>query len=1003
MPERASEKVGGRYTFRGKGGILIDSDGEPGGQGVFPIFAVLNLDFFYRCDAMRARVLAGVALLVLLSWSSRGVRGEQLPSDPRILTGELSNGVKWMYRQHDNPPGKLSLMFHVRSGSLMEKDSQRGLAHFMEHMVFNGSEHFPPGELIPYFESIGMEFGGDINAFTSFDQTAFMIFLPNTELEQIDKALMVLSDQAFRASLLESEIDKERGVILAEKRAGQSAGQRLRDKLWPQIFAGSRFAERMVIGTEEVISSAPRSEFVDYYRTWFRPERLTVFIVGDADPEPVLPLVEQWFGQYQPELPARPAPGAQFKPFTEQRAMVATDPDYERCQVSMFNLLPKRTPATTVSRMREELVENIGQWIIGRRLSERVKKGEAGYHNASGGVMDFFGEATLVLGMADGEPDQWERMLEELVVEISRARQYGFTQRELELAKAELMAGAENAVKSEATRNARGIIMEMVQAVNKGEPLMSAEQELELFQRLLPTIELPEVSGMFERDFAPGTFAYAMQMPEKAEYAVPTAEQLLATARAALARQIEPPKNEQRSTQLLESEPRPGQVIESNTDEELQVTNLLLDNGVRVHHRFMDYKKNLVLVSISLGGARLEETAANAGVTEVAALAFNQPSTKRLTSTEITDILTGKTVDLRAEFRERDSLDILVSGSPEDLETGLQLAYVLLTEGRIEEPAFKQWVETSLQGYERYSKSPQFAVFKEYLDLVSNGDPRFTMKDPERIKAQTLECAQSWLEHLCREAPIEVAVVGELKLADALPLVEKYLGSLPRRNASAARLDPLRKLARGVGPLVRRVEVETITPQAMVLCGFVGSSAKELQDTRALELAAKTLDSRLIERVREELGLVYSIGVQVQASEVFDDFGAFLTGAPCAPDKADELVGEIEALFEKFAAEGPTDDELANAKKQILNNLDTRTKEPSYWWGELQYLDLHKLKLDNFKKMGEAYEAFTREQVLDAFRKYYQPQRQYRIIAVPVQVAKPSDATEEKAEVPAAP
>ena len=226
-----------------------------------------------------------------------------LPEDPRVLHGKLDNGVHWMYRQHDNPPGKMALKVHVRTGSLNETDDQRGLAHFLEHMAFNGTEHFPPGKLVPYFESIGMQFGAHLNASTSFDQTIYMLFTPNTDIEQIDKALMVLSDYTFRDSLLDVEIDKERGIILEESRSGKNAFQRIRDKLWPDLFAGSRFATRLPIGDEGVIAKAPRKEFEEYYRRWYRPENITVTLVGDAPPDKIVPLIGKWFGEYKAPAP----------------------------------------------------------------------------------------------------------------------------------------------------------------------------------------------------------------------------------------------------------------------------------------------------------------------------------------------------------------------------------------------------------------------------------------------------------------------------------------------------------------------------------------------------------------------------------------------------------------------------------------------------------------------------------------------------------------------------
>ena len=912
-----------------------------------------------------------------------GLAEEKLPGDPRVLTGKLDNGVRWMYRRHANPPGKMALMMHIATGSLNEKDSQRGLAHFIEHMAFNGSENFAPGELIPYFESIGMEFGGDINAFTSFDQTAYMIFLPDTTTGQIDKALMVLSDQAFRLLLLEEEIDKERGVILAEKRAGLSAEQRIRDKLWPQVFAGSRFAQRMPIGLEEVIEKAPREEFVDYFRTWYRPEAVTVMLVGDADPEPIIPLIEKWFGKYRAEAPARPAASPEFKLFTEQRGIVVTDPEYARCRISMYKLLPGRPATTTVAHARRDLIESIATWIIGRRFEERIKKGEASFIDAGAGVQNFFHDAVLVAAECSGEPEKWEKMLAELVEEVARARQYGFTEREFELAKRDLLAEARRAVKTEETRNARGLLFEMNSAVNNGEPLLSAQQQLDLLEKLLPGIELAEVSASFAESFAPGAFAYVVTMPEKKDVAVPDQQQVLAAARAALARKVSPPEGAGEIAKLLEAEPQPGSVVEHGSDAELEVNHYWLSNGLRVHQRYMDYKKDYIHVAIALAGGRIEETRANAGITEVASLVFNQPATGRLDSSAITDVMTGRNITLSPQLTG-DALVLHLRGSPEDLEIGLRLVHALLTDGRIEQSAFDNWKQRTIQRLKMYEKFPQFAAVRRFRELISGDDPRLTSMTIERVEAQSLSAAQAWLERLARQAPIEVAVVGEMSAEQVMPLVLRYLGSLPPRPRSAAYLDPLRTVKRPAGPLSAEVEVKTITPQAMVIAGFVGCEATAYDDVRALELASKTLDSRLIKRIREELSLVYSIGVHNAPANVYRDAGVFLSGAPCAPNTPEQVIAELSAIFADFAQQGPSEQELANARKQVLNHLDTQVKEPDYWVNVLVGLDLHGVDLAQVKRHHEAYENFTREKVREVFAHYYVPERTFQVIAVPV-------------------
>jgi len=942
-----------------------------------------------------------MALATLGVWARAAA--EDLPHDERVIVGKLANGATWMYRQHDNPPGKMALMVHVGTGSLNETDAQRGLAHFLEHMAFNGSEHFPPGALIPYFESIGMEFGADLNAFTSFEQTSYMIFLPSTDVEQVDKALMVLSDQVFRALLLPEEIDKERGVILAEKRAGMSAQQRIRDKLWPELYAGSRFGERMPIGVEEVISGAPPAEFVSYYRTWYRPERVTLMMVGDAPHTPYLASIEKWFGQYRPEAPALADRGAQFRLFAGPRAIVVTDPEYAQCQVALYNIEPGRPPTTTVEQARTELVEELGSWIVGRRFRERVQQGVASYHSAGVSISDFFNEALQASGTARGEPDKWEAMLEELITEIGRARDHGFTQREFELAKAEMVAEAERAVRTESTRNARALLMQMNRCVNEREPLLSARQELELIQRLLPTIELAEVSEAFARHFAPQTFAYVLTMPEKEGVSVPAREQVLAAARAALARKMPPPQEEQRATEVLAALPEPGRVVESAMDEELGITSCWLANGARVHHRFMDYKKDQVTVTISLAGGQIEETADNAHITEVAALAFGQAATRRLSSNEIADIMTGKNIRVSAAVGD-DTLVVRVSGSPKDLEIGLQLAHALLMEGRIEESAFTRWKETSLQRYEAGMKMPGFVAQKTLQEVISGDDPRLTVKTPEQISAQSLPAAQAWLERICRQAPIEVAAVGDIGAEQVLPLIERYVGSLPPRPRAAPVLDALRLVKRGRGPFERHVSVETVTPQAVVLCGFVGSHIRDVRDTRALELASKTLDSRLIKRVREELGLVYSLHVRSAPAEAYEDTGVVVTGAPCAPDNPEQVLAEIEAIFTAYATDGPSPEELENAKKQVLENLDTDMKEPGFWLEKLQHAELHKLDLNELKREKEAYQAFTADELRDVFCRYYTPERRFQIVVVPTAPGGGATGAEKRQEaVPAVP
>ncbi len=931
-----------------------------------------------------AACLSPLTTAALLSALAASAPARPLPSDPRILTGTTANGVTWIYRKHDNPPGKMALMMHVRTGSLNETDAQRGLAHFMEHMMFNGTENFPPGKLIPYFEGIGMKFGADVNANTSFDRTIYMLFLPDAQGESIDKALTVLSDYAFRATLNEAEIDKERGVILEEARGRKSAEQRIRDRLWPQLYAGSRFAARLPIGDPEVVAKAPRSEFVDYYRTWYRPENVTVVLVGDADPKPIVPLIEKSFGTYKAEVPARKPLRAEFKPFTEERAFVMTDPEVTTGRVQMLSVRPGRPPTVTVEQLRTELVEAIANRILARRFDERVKRGLAGYRSASTGVDAFFHEALAVSGTATGEPADWAKMLEELIVEVSRAREYGFTEGEMKLIRREVIATRERAVRTESTQNARTIIEGIINAVNEGTPVLSAQQELDLMRELLPTVSASEVSETFRRHFTPGTFAYVVTLPEKEGMAVPGRDDVLAAARAAWARRVEPPTGDEGADELLAKPLVPGRMVETTRDDDLGITSGWLENGIRVHHRFMDYKKDTVFVSLTLAGGGIEETAENVGVSLVAGLAISTPATSRLDSIRIRDLMVGKNVKVGGGPVADDAFVIRIGGSPKDLETGLQLAHALITDGRIEETAFKNWRLATLRDIERNQTSVTFKAGEALADLLSGGDPRRLPLSKARVEALSVAQGQAWLDRLCRSAPIEAAVVGDMPWDEVRPLIERYVGSLPKRARSAEHLIPLRKLARGTGPLVRSLRVETVTPTAIAYAGFVGCEGRNADDRRALQVAASILSSRLIKQVREELSLVYSIGAESSPSWIYRDAGRFQSGSKCKPGNTETVAEEVRKAFDAFAASGPTTEELEAARKQILNHLDTNMKEPMYWIGLLEHLDLRGRSLDEPRADKAKYATITAGEVQAAFRKYWTPARSFTVTAEPV-------------------
>src|SRR5438876_2099748 len=443
-----------------------------------------------------------VVLLPLGLVGATSLADEKLPTDPALVMSTLPNGLTYIIRPHRNPEGRVSIWLHVASGSLNETDSTRGLAHYLEHMAFNGSANFAPGSVGPFFQSLGLAFVRDQNAFTSFDQTTYQLTLPGGGRDVVEKGLLFMSDVAMRMSLGATEIDGERQIILEEKRARASAQQRVQDQVYERLAPESTLGRRLPIGVEQTITSVTRPDFQDYYSRWYVPSNMTVIVVGDTDPAMVAEVITQQFGGGR-TVPA-PAPrDTGVKPTAASRAVVVTDPELTRAEVSIARLEPPRGPVMTVGQRRGELVERIGTWAFDRRMSAEIAAGRVSFLETDASVEEWPGTMRMITAGASGRPGTWRAMLKDLGIGLQRARLHGFTDREIQDARVAILAASEDAVRREATRPSREVLRELNRDVTRGVRPMSASQKLALSQRLLPGITAREVSDAFAVTFDP--------------------------------------------------------------------------------------------------------------------------------------------------------------------------------------------------------------------------------------------------------------------------------------------------------------------------------------------------------------------------------------------------------------------------------------------------------------------------------------------------------------------
>jgi zinc protease len=925
-------------------------------------------------------------------------KAQNLEQDPTLVTGKLENGLSYVIKKHATPPGRASVWLHVNSGSLNETDKQRGIAHYLEHMAFNGSKNFKPGSVVPFFQELGLTFGQHQNAFTSFDQTTYQLALPNNKTETLDKGLLFMSDVAMRLALLPKEIDAERQIILEEKRSRMGAQQRVQEQIFKRIAPGSTFGERMPIGTEETVKGVMEPDFKDYYGTWYVPSNMTVIIVADMDEKTVAEHIKANFA----DGPKKPVPMNRpvgVKAATEPTAIVATDAELTNATVAIYRVRPPMGPATTQALARRNYINSLAMMAFDRRTSTHVREGTVSFQRGGGSIGDSAGALNEATVSAGGKPEKWREMLTDLCAEVARAKTFGFTDAELDLMKKEIISGLEQSVAMADTMPTQAIIGRINGDIAAGRPVRSSKQNLELANALLPTITTSELGEAFNAAFDPSGFVYVLQLPKRDDITIPSEAELLKLGAEAMKASVKEETVSATATTLLAKTPTPGTIAESQEHAATKITSAWLGNNIRVHHRFMDEQKSSVSVGITLIGGTIQETAANRGVTSAALTAWSRPATSTLTSTQINDLMTGKKVSVRGGAGggggrggrggggggDPDAVRLSVGGNPEELELGMQLAYLMLTDPKIEASALDQWKTRAKDGIDRQDKDVTARMAKVMASALYPPDEvRMQPLTKEQIDRITIEQAQAWLKKLIAECAIEVAIVGDIQRDRAMDLAKTYLGSLSKRTrVSPTTLASLRDIKRPRGARTASDELETQTDRAMVMSGFFGPDATDVAESRRMRMAARILSSRMIDQVREKEQLVYSIGASFRPGGSIKGYGMVTAAAPTDPAKVDRLVAKLSAMYDELAATGVTPEELEIAKKQMANTFDEQMKQPGYWSGVLDTMTFEATNLDDITGAPAAYQAMTADEIQAAVKRWHKPENMVSVVVKP--------------------
>ncbi len=890
----------------------------------------------------------------------------ELPVDSKVRVGTLDNGLKYFIRVNAKPEQRAELRIALNAGSVLEDDDQLGMAHFVEHMAFNGTENFEKHELVDYLQSIGMRFGADINASTGFDQTIYKLTVPTDDAETLDRAMLVLSDQAGRVSFDPEEIDKERGVVLEEWRRSRGAYMRLANKQLPVMLQGSKYAERLPIGTAESIQNTPHANIKRFFETWYRPDLMAVAAVGDFDPDVVEGLIREHFGSLKgPDNPP-PRPEVEVPRVAATRFSIETDPEVTSTSLSvMFN--QEAGEQGRVQDYRRSIVENLHISMFNARLQELAQAVDSPFVGVGSGTGSIVRPVAAYQLSSTVREGQTAAALESILRELERLRRFGFTDGELERAKLQVQRLFEQVYKERDKQRSSGFASEFVRSFLTGESIPGIETEVALVQRFLPGITLDEVNALTEEWVTDDNRIVVISGPEKENLELPEPDTILALFEQAAKEEISPWVDRTRDEPLLAEIPVPGRVVEEKFHETTGITEWRLENGVRVLLKPTDFKNDEILMSsISPGGTSLVE---NEQYTSASFATFflGQSGLGDFDLVELKKALTGKVADASPFIGELNE-GLSGSASPEDLETLFQLTYLYFTSPRADEEIYRNLMSRMTAVIENRSKNPETVFRDEFQKRVSGDHFRRRPLTTEVLAEFDPEAAlDAYRDRFADASDFTFTFVGNFETSTLKPWVETYLGGLPASNRGESWRDIGIRHPEGQV----RFEVEKgLEPKSLVDLLFHGEAEWSRQNRFDLLTLSRVLEIQMTELVREEMGATYSVGVYGSLSRWPEERFNLTVRYSCNPDEVDRILEPIFAKLKEVQEKGPEAEMVEKVRENLKRNREVQLKENTFWLNAIEGAVEHDLPFDDILEFDQLLATLSTESIQKAANQY---------------------------------
>jgi len=928
-------------------------------------------------------LLTGIFLLTgfMLSAQPITIAEDPIPQDTNVIVGSLENGLKYYIRQNSKPEKRVEFRLVVNAGSVLEDDDQQGIAHFNEHMAFNGTENFDKNDLVSFLEKTGVDFGADLNAYTSFDETVYMFQMPSDRQGLIDSAFMVLEDWAHNVSYKDEEIDKERGVVHEEWRLGLGADDRMMKEYIPIILKDSRYAERLPIGKMSVIDSCNPDVLRRFYEDWYRPNLMAVIVVGDIDPAYAEEQIKKHFNKLKGPKEERERTVYNLPDNNQPLVAITTD---KEATMTMAALLykKKKLPYQTLNDYRLELRFDLYVKMINARIFEIIQDPDAPFLYAGVDYGGFLARSKDAFTMyAVTKENRINDAISLLITENRRVKQYGFTAAEFERQKAELMSNLGKEFQEKDKTDSRRYVGEYVNNFLEGRAFPGIENELMLTNSFMPGITLDEINQLAFYMVKSENLVVLITAPDKEGVLVPTKEEVLATIADVENIQLDAYEEEAIAESLISGSLSGGTVVKAITNKTFGTTTLQLNNGIKVTLKPTEFKNDEILMtSIGVGGTSVvsdEDYISASFASQIMGMSgigeFNNIALKKF--------LTGKKVSVQPEIGKL-SQGISGKSVKKDLETLFQLTYLSFTEPRKDTTAFKTFVSQMETQFKFMLENPQMVFYDTLYKLATQNDPRtIVIPSAEQINSINLDKAYSFYKSSFANAgDFEFVFVGSFDVDEITPLITKYLGSLPAGDGSSHWKDVSTDFPAGITEAVVNKGSEPKSSVAILMDGdFEWTMTNRLQS----KLLMKILSIRLRESMREDQGGVYGVGARQQLSRYPKPEHNIFINWGCGPENVDILTSTVFTEMQFLVDNGPGDVNLEKAKETYLRDLETNVKENKYWLNKIKDGIKYKSELASVEVLTKAINNSTKKDLQNAAKLYFTNDHYLKVVLMP--------------------